>query len=255
MFLFIAKISNGLNKKSSMGHRCPTRYGKYYEISTNKDFYLSSISNSWKLQMWFLNKIFNKYLKVFSRYAFIDIRSTFSIACCREIPYSRRFRSVKAGACTSAASLMIPLLPATAGLSLPVPGVQLSSITIGRTMYCCLPSTCKKPESWRGDARKKTCRSCCYAAQRRINYIPRATLILSDIGRANKSGASAFASVLIEASCEKRYAERAFSGSFRPRSKPKHLDRESKRYEKCLAKRKQTRRADCTLQSLCARLH
>lgn len=72
------------------------------------------------------------------------------MACCRGIPYSRRFRSVKAGACASAASLMIPLLPAIAGFSLPVPGVQLSSITIGRTMYCCLPSTCKKnvPESW-----------------------------------------------------------------------------------------------------------
>jgi len=85
----------------------------------------------------------------------VDIMCTFSIACCRGIPYSRRFRSVKAGACASAASLMIPLLPAIAGFSLPVPGVQLSSITIGRTMYCCLPSTCKNVRVVMNDAKQK----------------------------------------------------------------------------------------------------
>lgn len=82
------------------------------------------------------------------------MRSTFSIACCRDIPYSRRFRSVKVGACASAASPIIPLLPAIAGLSLPVP-VHLSSIIIGCTIYCCLPSTYKNKSTMRGDAEQK----------------------------------------------------------------------------------------------------
>jgi len=122
------------------------------------------------------------------------MRSTFSIACCRGIPYSRRFRSVKAGACACAASLTIPLLPAIAGLSLPVPGVQLSSITIGRTMYCCLPSTCKKsvPEPWRATP-AKTWRAVAmrgattyqlYSSRARARARKGATLILSDNGQA-----------------------------------------------------------------------
>lgn len=79
------------------------------------------------------------------------------MACCRDIPCSLRYCSVKVGASSRAASLTTPLLPATAGLSLPVlvllPLLLLlllpllsSSIAIGLTTYCCLPITWKKEE-------------------------------------------------------------------------------------------------------------
>lgn len=77
------------------------------------------------------------------------------MACRRGIPCSRIVCSVRVGAWARAASLTSPLLPAITRFSFPaVPllrfcvaeefFVTVSSIIIGRTMYCCLPITCEK---------------------------------------------------------------------------------------------------------------
>lgn len=187
----------------------------------------------------------------------VDLRGTFSIASFREIPYSRRFRSVKAGACASAASLMFPLLPATAEFSFLV-----SSITNGRTMYCCLPSTCKKKRArvMRSDAKQKpaavaaaaTC--CCYAAQKtkyQLYSTREAQLkILSDIGSRVKQKRG------------RRFRFRAYRGESRgatrqkgtkrersfPRSKVETLRRAKVNVMKnILRKEENERRADCNV--------